>query len=705
MGIENIILTENSLMLNNTMEMIKTSDPDIAINLTGRSNSSFQKLLKLKVIDNSSTYNLNHISTTLDLFDNLEPFINKHTILQSPRPIYFNSNPVNSDLSRSFSINVGIATNEELKTPILNLYYQSSISSIEDLLKIAKQPSQNFLNACAIYRSHGRGFNIWEINYNEQAYFRSGKKNSTLFVGSFSNFEGILYFWNTRALYPMHQCMWIPELFIETDKSILNNWTHYVNVGDNEILDYSEYLDNSVIINSSKYYFDDYISEWEDFFSFQTIFTEDLSLAISHPNEKLFSAKGYNVAIALEIRGLPHFIYPANSNMGNLFITHSDFYPESFSRISKVGLVTYHTQFEPERDYGIEIVINIPTESAQMDSFLEQFTPDLIIKKSEKSIIIERLLELVADSSGLELIRNYKTFNLLVKLTPKRLSRLISELYRNIAEVGKTENIIASIQESLNSLVTLTSDIYATLDRMFEICNVKAEERSLFSSYIELLWQKGILLRGRNFNCPTCNRNIWFLISELNNNLNCYCCKSPVQLPIFSDGRPVSDSFKLNELVAVSIDQGQFTTALVVAFLKRQKYYISRFGFALNVYENGSNAEMTDIDLLVFLGKNLGICEIKSDRIFDYKQAKKLISLSSKLGVRFIVFASLLSDDNNELVKFVEELNSISLNIPVFLLTKEALFDPNPYDLSSLIQIDSHTRNKFISGVFVVSKL
>lgn len=148
-----------------------------------------------------------------------------------------------------------------------------------------------------------------------------------------------------------------------------------------------------------------------------------------------------------------------------------------------------------------------------------------------------------------------------------------------------------------------------------------------------------------------------------------------INIPIANKERQESDYFRLNQLLVRAVDQGQLSTILLINLLSLQRYRAFEYSSNLEVYIGGKL--LTDIDLLVKLGKKIGIAECKSTSGFDLKQIDGLIDIASTLKCDFIAFSALIDRNSQELLNLEATLKAKSLKIPAFIFTKESLFNPH----------------------------
>ncbi|MGA9099280.1 MAG: hypothetical protein WB392_10155, partial [Methanotrichaceae archaeon] len=84
-------------------------------------------------------------------------------------------------------------------------------------------------------------------------------------------------------------------------------------------------------------------------------------------------------------------------------------------------------------------------------------------------------------------------------------------------------------------------------------------------------------------------------------------------------------------------------------------------------------------------------------------KVKKMIDISNKINSDMVLFSTIKEKDSKDVQDLFKCLESMVLDIPAFIFTKEVLFDEDPVDLSKYFQINPQT-NEFLKGPIIVSK-
>ena len=166
----------------------------------------------------------------------------------------------------------------------------------------------------------------------------------------------------------------------------------------------------------------------------------------------------------------------------------------------------------------------------------------------------------------------------------------------------------------------------------------------------------------------------------------------------------VDDYFKLNQLIIRAIDQGQLATLLTLNFFHLQPYY--GFEYLSNLEIIRDNTLITDIDLLVKIGKRIGIVECKSNDTMQEKQINELIDIAKEIKCDFVAFSTLLSSSDSKIDELVSNINTAMnkkvLNIPAFIVTGDILFSQKKNKISEYFEL--RNRDTFITGAILLKE-
>ena len=566
----------------------------------------------------------------------------------------------------------------------------------QNIFKIMEENS----NLLFVYTMLSRPTNIdsiFSVNHNRNKYFSD---EGTIIFGRSDDLESITYFWNTRATYPYSKLIWIPvELVDEYLYGIKKSNNFCIFSGGEDLRDNLRNLcEEFTEIASDKYYFSSSFSCWSLFEHLQNISFNDDYVRIIHPQSKLFSKSGFNVNIALEISGFEETILPQSPILGRLFMQDDQSNKHHFVKIGSNGFAILLSDFAPYEESPLYEELKIPTDVQIFKEILAE--RGLTSKESKQSQIISQVINLLDGYDNIEILKDEAVFDLIVKIAPKRIDRIVKELSKELKASVEKEKLEGLICDIIGDITTIKSDTYIEADHFFSLAggSQKVNDKMKFFSKIEKLYFLNLLLRGKKVVCQKCGTTLWYPISGLQDDLQCYCCNNYLKIPIYNTNKAQNDSFKLNELICTAVDQGVLPVLLTTYLLHKQNYHAIRFIFDIEIFEK--DTLIGEIDILLTLGKKIGIVEVKADRGFGTEQIDRILEMRKKIKADFIIFSTLKETDSVEIKDLISYLKPKGINFPVFILTKDALFNEMVVDLSNYFHVDS-TIDSFPSGVII----
>jgi hypothetical protein len=709
LGIRNLFLINNeSLLSENNVALVRAHDPDVVVNYSSRDNKELYQDFKTLVKSGTPTsLNANGFSTKLMSFQTSPAIYQGLTDLgiaaRSEETVFTvvlseDSDP--TDIQLLFSLHCGLIDNEELEHLDWTIFRSISIKTIdtlEDFWRVINHCGSNFLNLCLPYFRFTDHHSIWEVDQNPQQYFRN--KPSVIIADSF-DLDSIAYFWNARASYPESQILWMPDKMLEADKERLADYEQYcLFVGDPKDFEMKLGLEGKVRIDTSRHYFPNR-DDWQTFNFLQQGTVVKNVLSINHPKERLFSSMGLNLAFMLEIRGPEDFLIPNSSVIGELFIKSPQLTSiEHFTRISSRGLSTAQFDLEFPSDQSVFARMNLPETKDVFKALFSEY--GLTLAETDKSLLTAKIINLVGGSADLKLFRNQRIFELIVTLAAPRVERIVKKLLQGIGPELElaTEGIYEILERNIGGLTTINTRPIVDADQLLSRASEQRTNRTSFYSRIQELYDKRILLRGKRFNCTSCEKELWFPLEAIRDDLKCYCCGERTRLPVHSNGEILGDAFRLNELIAEAVDQGVLPVLLTVLFLSNQRFLGKRFMYDVDILSE--SVRLAEADLVFTFGKRLGLAEVKADRGFDLNQVDKLIAASDRLRADTLVFSTLKSSESDEVRSLSEYLSRKNLRIPALLLGKEALFADEPPDISKYFEL-VRGENRFPIGQIIL---
>lgn len=706
--IDEVDIVRNIIFLNNSdlwsevnLEFIKRHDPDVILNLSDLDNEKLSDHFEIMSVNpNVDKYNIGRFGTNLFSFTTMPLIAEKFQEGWSNKVVAFNG--LRNDLHSLFgAVNFGFIENKDdlhLDLTIFRNLEIDYINSNDDIKKYIFENEKKFINLTnGLGSGSGGGTSIWEIDYNKDNLFEKGR---FIFVSSKDDLKAITYFWNTRATYYFSKLAWFPEDLLNEFATLVDETTCFISFTDETNLKIKNLFPSAKIINPTSYYFKGAWDRWKCFEYNQIISISDNKPIIQHPSDKCFSDIGYGGACVLEVRGLDEFIYPVRKCIGDLYAPdhhNKGMFPERFIRISGKGLSKYVLQFEPFDTTGLTVSFKLPTYEEVIKRLFEH--QGYKINRTAKSSIIEQLVNLLGGIAESAVICRKDIFELLISLTPKkRTEKAIEKLFgRDVSRLDRDE-ILALVGKVKETGAVAFPTITMSIEQLVGKANIKSAEKIPFFHTIQNLYDKKILLRGKSFNCLNCSSIIWLPLEELSRNNFCHECGNEIQIPVYLNGKPESDFYRLNQLVVRAVDQGQLSTLLLLNYFAKQKYRV--YDFFTNLEISSGDNLITDIDVLVRIGKKLGIGECKSSSGFSKKQVDEIITLALKLKFDFVLFSCLLTKEDTEIQELEQYIGSIKINIPVFIFTSNELFSESPNKFYEYFEL-RHAEN-FIKGAVLV---
>ena len=706
--IQNLIfINDTNLWSQPNKEFIKRSDPDIILNLSKLDDEKLSihfGIFSVKPI--TDHYKIARFGTNLFSFTKLPSIVGRFT---HKRDVDFNvlsaSKIENTSESLLACINYGLFQNETKKHLSLTIFKKLKATFLirkEDLINSIFDKDKKFIRLTTEIGSlggSGHGSSIYEVDYNNEGIFNN--KQKYIFVSEKNDFKTITYFWNIRSYYSYSDIAWIPVDYIKDITSIVDAETIFVcfhKVIENKI---KKLFPNSTIIQPTRLHFSGRNERWSFFEHSQTISITNNEAIILHPSGKSFSDIGSMGAFVLETRGLREFVYPKRRGIGKLFFPkHHDhaLFENQFQRISELGLSTYVLKVSLLKAEDISERIVLPTFNEVIKHLFEDV--GYTTRATQKTSILEQTVNLLGGISDLNIISTKHVFDLLVSLTPKvRTERIVKKLLEGAGEKITSDNVLEIIAEIKEKGAVNFPSVTLTVEEIVAKTSLTGNEKKKLLPVLQKLYDQRVFLRGKYFPCPSCGSNLWIQIDEISRVNYCIECSNIVNLPIHLNDKQDSDYFRLNQLIVRAVDQGQLSTLLLLNLFFQQKYRAFDYQANLEVFKNGNL--ITDIDLLIKIGKKIGVAECKSTSGFSENQVDELIGIASSMQCDFIAFSSLIDSKSQELKDLIAILNKKSLDIPAFIFTNESLFNPK----SNMIQkhFELWRRDDFSKGAIVIS--
>lgn len=705
--IQNLLFINNDeLWSQSNKDFIKRNDLDIILNLSQIDNEKLSDHFGItSVTPDEKKFRFVDFATNIYAFTRKPSYYNvlidNHN---EPIKILSAESLTNTALSLVSCINYGLYQDDIkdlLRLSIFRNLEVNYLTSKDEILNSLFETNSfiKLTNEIGEIGGSGYGGGIYEVDYNEKGLFSDDKKY--FFISEKNDFKAISFFWNTRAYYSNSKLVWIPIDFINDISKLVDNESIFICFNEKIENSIKKEFSNNQIIQPERLYFRGKNRRWAFYEHSQTINFTGNKLIIQHPVEKSFIDVGAMAPYVLEVSGLDEFLYQKRKNIGKLFFPKNydvDFLPERFQRISENGLAKYvlSTSFTNPEDAIFEI--SLPTFKEVINRIFTD--TNYSIKATHKSSILEQTLNLFDGFSNIKYITDKKVFDILVSLTPiSRTEKAIKEFVKREKELDVNQEEIREHLTELRDkeLIQYQLPIMTINNILTNHCIKKANQEN-YINILQKLYNQDILLSGKYFDCPYCNSKIWIQLDTINRTNYCNACNNKIDLPI------IDDYFKLNQLIIRAIDQGQLATLLTLYFFHLQPYY--GFEYLSNLEIIKDYTLITDIDLLVKIGKKIGIVECKSNDTMQEKQINELIDIAKEIKCDFIVFSTLLNsnDSKNRIDELVSSINRFmnkkDLNIPAFIITGDILFSQNKNKISDYFEL--RDRDTFITGAILL---
>jgi len=515
-GFFNLILLNNDKIFSqNTLDFIKYHDPDIIINYSACDNDLLFDKFIIRVIDpkKKKNFNLKHFIIPISLLDNIPDLVRSVFSEKINKIVTWDSRFKKPEHSVNF-VNLGsLSKQEEKEIRGNNILQEVNIYSVQlgfvnmNIFKIMEENS-NLLFVYNLLYHQALSNSIYSVNNNKNEYF---SREDTIIFGKSDDLDSITYFWNTRATYPHAKIIWIPaELFDEYLYGIKEFSNFCIFFGGDELRNrLRQICENFTEIIPDRYYFNSSYSGWNLFEHIQNVTFNDDHVRIIHPQNKLFSKSGFNINIALEIRGIEESILPQSPILGRIFKQDDPFNEHHFVKIGSNGLAILLSDFYSYKESSLFEELKIPTDVQIFKEILNE--RGLTSKESKQSQIISQVINLLDGYHNIEILKDEAVFNLIVKIAPKRIGIIAKELSKELNGSIEEEKLEGLISEIIGDITTIKSDIYTEADQFYSRAGgrSKVKDKKIFFSKIEELYFLNFLLRGKRVICKKCGNILW----------------------------------------------------------------------------------------------------------------------------------------------------------------------------------------------------
>lgn len=285
-----------------------------------------------------------------------------------------------------------------------------------------------------------------------------------------------------------------------------------------------------------------------------------------------------------------------------------------------LNLVTYG-------DWNFDIAL--PT---RMDA-LQDFAHDhgASVRVTQDGRYAEALLERLGDLDRLDAVATEAAVAMLQTLTPKSRRKAAQELRRQFAPEGVDidEDRLVERLQGVGLLLKIDAQSVEALAN-----RVGCEPRAVLATLTPLI-HAGLVVRGHELRCPTCNFKQVLDLVELDETVRCRACRTTYVLPVTAanGAREPALSYRLDGLMARAMDQDVLPVLLAHRALRR--LFADRLVFAWPGVEFTTARSKVDVDVLLYNQDAVYCCEVKLNAAALHRdQLEKQLALCDALGAR-----------------------------------------------------------------------
>ena len=694
-------VAQNLLMVNDedlwsepTKEFIKRSDPDIILNLSSLSDHKLSMHFDIfSMVPEKQGYDIRRYVTALMSFTRKPAYLDFFGADLTEEILLLSGKKFSNDaFSMLCCINYGLFEEEEQSNLNLSIFktihpkYLENVDEALDSLFDSHNKFNKFTDQIGSFGGSGFGSGLYFKDYNHEGLFGNSKKY--LIISKANDLKSICYYWNSRSYFYSTDLAWIPVDYINELSRIIDETTVFVCLDEALVPEIKGRFEHHKLLTPTRLHFSGRHERWTFLRHQQPLIIVDNEPIIHHPVEKTFSEVSSSAAFMLEVRGLQETLYPKRRNFGHLFAYINEFqqaFPEEIIRLSERGLAKYVFHFSPTQAEDVTVGIILPDFEKAVEHLFAEAEFD--IKKTVKTSILDQTVRLIGSLEELEVITDRNIFELLIALTPKfRSERVAKDIAKKLSELMTSDQLSDIVSQFTSKGAMVLPSVTLTMEGILDLVKIEKKQKKYLHPILQRLHDHKVLLRGKYFNCPHCNSNLWIPISELKRVNYCIECGNQAHLPVFSNDRQDSDHYRLNQLLARAVDQGQLSTLLPLVFFFKQGY--GAFEYISNIDVFRFTDRITDVDLFIKIGRRIGVVECKSTNKFTTEQVDDLLGIAVALKCDFAAFTC-ISDASSEIVRDLSEMIKLNtVNFPVFIVSKNALFEPAKHQIDKYFKLE-----------------
>ena len=249
-------------------------------------------------------------------------------------------------------------------------------------------------------------------------------------------------------------------------------------------------------------------------------------------------------------------------------------------------------------------------------------------------------------------------------MTPNAKGRYVNGLIRLMGDLSAMDFLRDEYMIQLLSNAQLRKGKAFTYKQLQALANPQ-NEIDRFHAQMQTLTARGMFLRGYSLQCPVCDLEAWYGLSEVGEHVTCQGCRFDFQMPL-----TLPFAYRPNRLLAEALKSGAMTILLTALWLYEQDSNL--IWQTESVVHQGDLT--TDIDILAQVNGELWMIECKdnfktSDPALDdlLNQLRAGQQIAGDIGAGKSLFATLYARDlPDRLTNFLAEQN-------ITLLTRDDL--------------------------------
>jgi hypothetical protein len=188
-------------------------------------------------------------------------------------------------------------------------------------------------------------------------------------------------------------------------------------------------------------------------------------------------------------------------------------------------------------------------------------------------------------------------------VSPNAKGRYIQGLIRLMGDLPAMDFLRDEYMVRLLSNAQLRKEKSFTYKQLHQIAQPETHT-DRFYNQMQTLTAKGMFLRGYSLQCPVCDLDTWYSMSDISEQVTCQGCRFAFQLPL-----TLPFSYRPNRLLAEALKSGAMTILLTALWLYEQDKSMQ---WQTESVVHQANLT-TDIDIVAQIGDEIWLIECKDN--------------------------------------------------------------------------------------------